>query len=326
MNRLISRLSSPIVQTTAKFTGARSINTAVNSIYPDGAAYEYRESNKMMIRGFDTRRDVYVPILGLEGAPFHPTIVEYLGTLGLQEPTNAQAQAWPMILSGKDSVCISKRGTGKTLAYMAPLFSNLISEKMAPSSSPAAPKVLILTCKRAEALAVAETAKSFADLCGLKTAVVTGGYVTEEDASYLKQKGADVLVATAGRCAKLVRDHALDLSQVKKVVLDEGHVLLNPFQATDTKTVLKSLTKDGLQTVVVGGRWHQVNRDYEKIMLKRDMIFMQVLRPKRNLSGEPTARAMKTAQPSRRRRMLKRWAEREDKIRQAEVIQLTPSV
>lgn len=323
MNRFCLRLARPLpLQATVAV--ARNINTATNSIYPDGPSYDWRMNNKMMIRGFDARREAYAPFLSLESAPFHPKIVEYLAKIGLQTPTNVQAQAWPMILSGSDSVCISKTGTGKSFAYMAPVFSNILSEaasEPAPTG-PRVPKVLILSCERKQAFAIAETVKAFADLCGMKTAVVTGGYDSAEDVSYMKTRGADVLVATAGRCAKLLRENSLDLSQVKKIILDEGHLLLNVSQCTDTKTVLKSIGKDNLQTIVVGGSWRQVNRDYERVMFKKNMLFLQVLRPKRDLTGEPAARDMKTAQPSRRRRMLRRWKIREEAIREAEKLRL----
>lgn len=324
MNLTCLRLASVGPRRTP-FAVSRGVNTAVNSIYPDGPSFDWRQQNKMMIRGFDPRREAYPPILTLDSAPFHPTIMEYLRKIGLKEPTNVQSQAWPMILSGRDSVCISKTGTGKSIAYMAPVFSSLLSNPIAVNpSGPRSPTVLILACKRQEALAIADNVKKFADLCGLKTGIVTGGYATEDDMSYMQQHGADVLVGTAGRCAKLLKEKALDLSQVKKVILDEAHHLLNPYQCTATKSLLKSLNKNGLQTIVAGCLWRQVNRDYEKTMMNRNMLFLQVLRPQRDLTGEPTARAMKTAQPSRRRRMLGRWKLREEQIREAEKIHLQP--
>jgi superfamily II DNA/RNA helicase len=330
MQRLTSRLSM-VLPLRASLALSRGINTAINSIYPDGPSFEYRQKNKMMITGggFDPRREDLAPFLSLETAPFHPTIMEYLNTIGFKEPTTIQAQAWPIILSGRDAICVAKSGQGKTLGYLAPLFSNLLTEPLegTAASNAAAPKVLILAHRRESALAVAQAVKPFAKMCNMKTAVMTGGYATEEDATYLKQKGASgVLVATPGRAAKLVRDGHLDVSQVKRIVLDEGHILLNPFQCTDTKTILKKLTKDDLQTVVVGGRWYQENRDNERQYMKGNRILLHVLRPKRDRSGEPTARAMKTAQPTKRRRMLKRWKGREELIRAAEVISLSPSV
>ena len=40
--------------------------------------------------------------------------------LGFEKPTPIQAEAFPVIKSGKDVIGISQTGTGKTMAYMMP--------------------------------------------------------------------------------------------------------------------------------------------------------------------------------------------------------------
>ena len=45
--------------------------------------------------------------------------------LGLSEPMEAQAMAWPHIYTGEDVVLVSEAGSGKTLAYLLPLIQRV---------------------------------------------------------------------------------------------------------------------------------------------------------------------------------------------------------
>ena len=41
------------------------------------------------------------------------------------QPSPIQAQAWPYLLSGKDLIGIAQTGTGKTLAFLMPIFIHI---------------------------------------------------------------------------------------------------------------------------------------------------------------------------------------------------------
>jgi ATP-dependent RNA helicase DDX31/DBP7 len=45
--------------------------------------------------------------------------------MGFEAPTLVQAQAIPVILSGRDVLVNAPTGTGKTIAYLAPLIHHL---------------------------------------------------------------------------------------------------------------------------------------------------------------------------------------------------------
>ena len=54
-----------------------------------------------------------------------PEMINQLKTFGITEPTPIQEQAIPLILSGKDVIGEAQTGTGKTLAFLLPLFEKL---------------------------------------------------------------------------------------------------------------------------------------------------------------------------------------------------------
>ena len=66
-----------------------------------------------------------------------PELIEGLKAEGLTRPTPIQEKAIPVLLQGKDAYVSSATGTGKTLAYLIPLF-----EMEAPAVISTATKVL----------------------------------------------------------------------------------------------------------------------------------------------------------------------------------------
>src|SRR5689334_13340287 len=54
-----------------------------------------------------------------------PALVAALAKQGIAEPTPIQVAALPVLLAGQDAYLNSETGTGKTLAYLLPLFCRL---------------------------------------------------------------------------------------------------------------------------------------------------------------------------------------------------------
>ena len=67
---------------------------------------------------------------------------EAINELGFTQPTPIQAQAFPIIRSGKNVVGVSQTGSGKTLAFMLPLLNDLSYQKQAT------PRILVLVPTR----------------------------------------------------------------------------------------------------------------------------------------------------------------------------------
>ena len=52
------------------------------------------------------------------------SIVDLLSKKNITEPTEIQNEVIPKILNGEDVIAQSRTGTGKTIAYIAPLISD----------------------------------------------------------------------------------------------------------------------------------------------------------------------------------------------------------
>ena len=60
------------------------------------------------------------PVRTFDEASFPEYVLEQVRKAGFAEPSAIQAQGWPLALSGRDVVGISRTGSGKTLAFLLP--------------------------------------------------------------------------------------------------------------------------------------------------------------------------------------------------------------
>ncbi|WP_423681681.1 DEAD/DEAH box helicase [Undibacterium sp. WLHG33] len=139
------------------------------------------------------------------------------------EATAVQAAAIPVILQGKDVIAEAQTGSGKTIAFCAPLLQNLVLT----AARPRAVQVLILVPTRELAAQVGTTLSSLCKSAApaAKLAVVFGGVSINPQMLHLRG-GADIVIATPGRLLDLIDHNALSLARVNTLVLDEADRLL----------------------------------------------------------------------------------------------------
>lgn len=140
--------------------------------------------------------------------------------LGFEKSTPIQAEAFSVVLSGKDVVGIAQTGTGKTFAYLLPILQDLKFSKQLN------PRVLILVPTRELVQQVAEQAEILATYMNVRVMRVFGG-VNINTQKLAVSGGSDILVATPGRLYDLVMCGALQLKGVNKLVIDEVDVMLD---------------------------------------------------------------------------------------------------
>ncbi len=140
--------------------------------------------------------------------------------LGFVKPTPIQMKTFPVILSGKDMVGIAQTGTGKTLAYMLPILQEL------KFSNQKHPRVLILVPTRELVMQVVENIESYSKYMTLRVKGVYGGTNINTQTIEVAQ-GVDIIVSTPGRLYDLVLSRALQLKDIKKLVIDEVDVMLD---------------------------------------------------------------------------------------------------
>ena len=155
--------------------------------------------------------------LGLGG-----NIVRELAALGAELPFPIQAATIPDVLSGRDVLGRGKTGSGKTIAFGAPLVERLMENNGGKNRQMGRkPRALILAPTRELALQIDRTVQPIARSVGLFTTQIYGGVPQYRQVSAL-QRGVDIIVGTPGRIEDLIEQGRLDLSEVTITVLDEA--------------------------------------------------------------------------------------------------------
>lgn len=121
-------------------------------------------------------------------------------------PTPIQMQAIPSLIHRRDVLACAPTGSGKTIAFLTPLFALL----KAPDAS-AGVRALIVT--PTVELAQQIEREAFFLIKGQRWRFVQHGQTT---------KNKDIFVATPGRIVSLLEQKLLDLQQVQYLVFDEG--------------------------------------------------------------------------------------------------------
>ena len=151
-------------------------------------------------------------------------VLQALDLKGYNNPTPIQAQAIPPVLEGRDLMGIAQTGTGKTAAFMLPSIDRLReADKQTPFKSC---RMLVLAPTRELAGQIAQNAKDYGALAGLKVHSIVGGTSVNKDRNKL-HRGTDILVATPGRLLDLIDQKAFTLDKVEVLVLDEADQMLD---------------------------------------------------------------------------------------------------
>ncbi len=160
----------------------------------------------------------------------HPELVRAVTERGYAAPTPIQAAMIPVMLTGADVVGQAQTGTGKTAAFALPLLHNL-----EPNGQHV--QALVLAPTRELALQVAESISDYGQFRNVRVLAVYGGAAYGPQLNQLR-RGVDVVVGTPGRLMDLMRRGALDIHQVRTVVLDEADEMLSMGFIEDIETIL----------------------------------------------------------------------------------------
>ncbi|MEO8263586.1 MAG: DEAD/DEAH box helicase, partial [Pseudolysinimonas sp.] len=151
-------------------------------------------------------------------------IVRELVELGAETPFPIQAATIPDVLSGRDVLGRGRTGSGKTIAFGAPLVERLLAMQAGNKERRVfgrAPRALILAPTRELALQIDRTVQPIARSVGLFTTQIYGGVPYARQLGAL-QRGVDIVIGTPGRVGDLAAQGKLDLSQTVITVLDEA--------------------------------------------------------------------------------------------------------
>ncbi len=187
-------------------------------------------------------------------------ILRAIAELGFEEMTPIQAQAIPVVLTGKDIVGQAQTGTGKTAAFGLPVL-----QKIDPKLK--AVQAIILCPTRELAIQVSEELHKFSKFMhAVKVLPIYGGQDISRQIRALKA-GVQVVIGTPGRVMDHMRRNTVKFDKVRMIALDEADEMLNMGFREDIETILKDMPEDR-QTLLFSATMPQpimdIARTYQK--------------------------------------------------------------
>ncbi|KAJ3517972.1 hypothetical protein NLJ89_g166 [Agrocybe chaxingu] len=165
--------------------------------------------------------------------------LDVIKRLNYSAPTSIQAQAIPAIMSGRDVIGVAKTGSGKTIAFLLPLFRHIKDQR--PLDQMEGPIAVVMTPTRELAVQIHRECKSFLKVLNLRAVCAYGGSPIKDQIAELK-KGAEIIVC-----------RVTNLKRVTYVVLDEADLLFSATFPKQMDSLARKILRKPLE-ITVGGR------------------------------------------------------------------------
>ena len=165
-------------------------------------------------------------------------LIKGLEKQNISQPTEIQVQAIPFILDNKDVLGQSATGTGKTLAYLLPLFQKIDISKREM-------QVLILTPTHELAMQVYDQVQMLAknSTMPVTSAAIIGNVNIKKQIVDLRDK-QHIIVGSATRILQLIKMKKIKAHTLKTIVMDEFDTLLHKSNIKDVEGIIKATQRD----------------------------------------------------------------------------------
>ncbi|MDO5708006.1 MAG: DEAD/DEAH box helicase [Andreesenia angusta] len=163
-------------------------------------------------------------------------ILKAIEKMGIDEPSDIQEKAIPVLMDGKDMIGQAQTGTGKTLAFGAPILSKISSDR-------GKIKAIVLAPTRELAIQVNDELNRIAKFKDTRVTAVYGGSSIENQIRIIRS-GVDIVVGTPGRVLDLIKRKIIKLDNIEFLVLDEADEMLNMGFIDDIELIISKCNID----------------------------------------------------------------------------------
>ena len=172
-------------------------------------------------------------------------LLDNLSSRGFESMTPIQRLSIPSSLSLIDVVGCAQTGSGKTISYLFPIISLLLSNsddiyEINKKERKSFPLAVILLPTRELAIQTYEEALKLVYNTNIIVTVVYGGEAYNEQIYNLRQ-GCDILIGTPGRLLNYIEKDIADLSEVKYLVIDEADDMLDMGFIPDVDRIISEM-------------------------------------------------------------------------------------
>lgn len=165
-------------------------------------------------------------------------LVAALAKQKITEPTPIQAVSCPVLAAGKDAYLSAETGTGKTLAYLLPLFGRIDAQQAATQLAVVAPSHELALQIQRQCVELAQNAGR-----PVRTLLLVGGTLIDRQVEKLKTK-PHIVVGTTGRIRELIQLKKLKAHTIRCVVIDEADRLMSAEGEPAIREMLHVMPRD----------------------------------------------------------------------------------
>jgi len=173
----------------------------------------------------------------LKSLNMEETILTALKKQNITVPTDVQRKVIPEVLKNKDLIVRSQTGTGKTLAYLIPIFEKL------KESNDLHTIVLVPTHELAAQVHKQIEFLSQNSAIKARSALIIGNVNIDRQITKLKEK-PQIIVGSTGRILELIKKRKITAHTVKSIIIDEADRLMLESTYEDVKAVIKTTLRE----------------------------------------------------------------------------------
>ncbi|WDI78931.1 DEAD/DEAH box helicase [Candidatus Purcelliella pentastirinorum] len=163
-------------------------------------------------------------------------IIKALKDIGYIKPSPIQIACIPELIKGRDVLGIAQTGSGKTAAFALPFLNNInINKKNI--------QILVLTPTRELAKQITNSYIKFAKyINNIKIISIYGGQKYETQLYLLRNK-PQIIIGTPGRLLDHLKRKTINLSKIKKIIIDEADEMLKMGFIEDVEKIISKIKK-----------------------------------------------------------------------------------
>lgn len=201
-------------------------------------------------------------------------LVYALETQGITTPTPIQSLSIPIILNNEDLIAEAQTGTGKTLAFLLPIFQNFDIENTNIQG-------LIITPTRELAIQITDVARQLAKLKPLNILAAYGGQDIKAQLHKLRGN-IQLVIGTPGRINDHIKRGTINFDNLKTVIIDEADQMFHIGFNREIDSILSKLPK-ARQTLCFSAT---MNNKVDKFSHKYLIKPKQVTAPRKQITLE----------------------------------------
>jgi ATP-dependent RNA helicase RhlE len=188
-----------------------------------------------------------------------PQVLKAIEKMNFVTPTPVQEKTIPAVMQNRDVISLAETGSGKTIAYLAPTLSQVLSQ---PNK-----QVLILAPTRELATQIGTVIRDLSCFSpNTGSVVLIGGAAMSQQVRGLK-KNPRFLIATPGRLMDHVRQRTADLSKITHFILDEADRMFDMGFAPQVNAIVRMIPRER-QTMLFSATFPKEIRGLAEQILK----------------------------------------------------------